>query len=317
MKKLEIIRNIIGVILILGIVAFVYVGNYFYNVALNPKISKDAVFESNKNDTVIEVDAKITKDASNWLEEKSNYIDSYVASKDGLKLHGYKIINPGSTKWAIVVHGYMAEGKKMSSTAKEFYDMGYNVIVPDLRGHGLSEGDYIGMGWKDRLDIIEWINSILSTKKDDNIVLYGVSMGAATVMMTSGEELPSNVKAIIEDCGYTSTWDEFSYQLKSMYNLPEFPVLNAASAITKIRAGYYLSDGSAIDQVAKSKVPMLFIHGDKDEFVPSYMLDQVYDAANCEKQKLVIKGAGHTEASKKDPQTYWSTVSGFINKYIK
>ena len=107
------------------------------------------------------------------------------------------------------------------------------------------------MGWDDRLDIIDWINTILEYNPNAEIVLHGVSMGAATVSMVSGEDLPSNVKAIVADCGYTSVWDEFAYQLDDLFSLPEFPILNVSSLVAKVRAGYFLGEASTLKQVAK------------------------------------------------------------------
>jgi hypothetical protein len=172
------------------------------------------------------------------------------------------------------------------------------------------------MGWPDRLDVISWINYINEKSSDCKIILYGVSMGAATVMMTTGEELPSNVKLAIEDSGYTSVWDELEYQMKKIFDLNSFPFLNVASIITKIRAGYNFKEASSVEQLKKSVTPTLFIQGDSDEFVPSYMLDINYEAANCEKEKLVVEGAGHIGSSKIAPDLYWETIDNFIAKYI-
>ncbi len=145
-----------------------------------------------------------------------------------------------SDKTVIVAHGYMGNAETMANYAKMFHDLGYNVLVPDARGHGRSEGDYIGFGWPERKDYVQWIDKIIAeTGQSQQIVLYGVSMGAATVMMTSGEKLPNNVKAIIEDCGYSSVDEELAYQLKDMFNLPSFPLIQVTSLITKIRAGYF------------------------------------------------------------------------------
>ena len=311
MKIKKFLILFITLIIFIGIIALGFTGNYFYNLALNPDTPKDMIFGESEDDST-EVSS-----TNSWLLNHSKYTDEYITSFDNLKLHSYKLLNENpSNKWAIVVHGYTSEGLKMSSYAKNFYNAGYNIIVPDLRAHGLSEGNYIGMGWDDRFDIISWINYVLNENSNSEIVLFGVSMGASTVAMTSGEELPSNIKAIIADCGYTSVWNEFSYQLDSLFSLPEFPVMNVSSLVSKIRAGYSLKEASAIEQVKKSKTPILYIHGDKDDFVPTYMVDELYNATTSPKEKLIIKGAGHALSSSVDPYNYWNTVFNFINKYI-
>lgn len=310
-KKIILTISILLLVVILGVGGLV--GNYFYNLALNPFTSKDMIFGDDDDDTSLEVEADV-----NWLLEDSNYIDTYITSSDNLKLHAYEVKNENKTdKWAIVVHGYTSEGKLLSSKAKHLYNMGYNVLVPDLRSHGTSEGNYIGMGWHDRLDIIDWINYIVKNNPNSEIALHGTSMGSATVLMVSGEKLPSNVKAIVADCGYTSVYDEFSYQLKQLFNLPAFPIMNFSDVVTHIRAGYCLNDASAINQVKKSTTPILYIHGDKDDFVPYYMMDELYNATNSEKEKLTIEGGEHANSDLVNPKLYWSTVNSFLEKYIE
>ncbi len=323
MKKYKkVIIGLLTVIVLVLIIGLGFGSNYLYNLALNPDTPKDFIFNADHNASAEDVNQEetsgtVTIDDTTWFLEESNYEDFYVTSKDGLKLHNYLLPNNSTDKWIIAVHGYTSEGKLMAPYARKFYDMGYNVILPDLRGHGLSEGDYIGMGWDERFDIIDLIQYIVDDNEDSQIVLFGVSMGASTVMNVSGEELPSNVKAIIEDCGYTSAWDEFSYQLKELFGLPAFPMMHTASLIGKIRAGYWLGEASAIDQVKNSKTPMLFIHGDSDTFVPSHMLDELYSATKVEKEKLIIAGAGHAKSKDVDPELYWSTIIDFINRYVK
>ena len=310
-KKIILTISILLLVVILGVGGLV--GNYFYNLALNPFTSKDMIFGDDDDDTSLEVEADV-----NWLIKDSNYIDTYITSSDNLKLHSYEVKNENKTdKWAIVVHGYTSEGKLLSSKAKHLYNMGYNVLVPDLRSHGTSEGNYIGMGWHDRLDIIDWINYIVKNNPNSEIALHGTSMGSATVLMVSGEKLPSNVKAIVADCGYTSVYDEFSYQLKQLFNLPAFPIMNFSDVVTHIRAGYCLNDASAINQVKKSTTPILYIHGDKDDFVPYYMMDELYNATNSEKEKLTIEGGEHANSDLVNPKLYWSTVNSFLEKYIE
>lgn len=317
-KKIAIAVLTIATITIIGLI---FMGNYFYDLAVNSKTSKDFLFDSEhlgpadtSGNLSSEADSK--KLALEWAEK--HYTQYTIESFDNLKLNGYYFDNQkASHKYIIVVHGYMGKALDMIFSIKRFYKEGYSVLAPDCRGSGESEGDYIGMGWDDRLDILKWIDLIVTNDPEAEIVLYGVSMGGATVMMVSGEEsLPSNVKSIVEDCGYTSASDIFTYQLKDLFNLPKFPIIPAASLVTKVRAGYYLEEASALKQVAKSKTPIYFIHGDKDEFVPFSMLDTLYKAANSPKEKYVVKGAGHGFASSVDGDTYWDNVFHFINKYM-
>lgn len=304
-KKITI--SIFIVLLTLFIGGSSLVGVLFYNLALNANYSKDIIYAEYNDENL--------NDAQKWLEEKSNYSDKYIESYDKLQLHSY-VVSQNSNKWAIVVHGYGGSGKLMSDKSKYFYDMGYNVLIPDLRGHGKSEGDYIGMGWKDRLDIISWINFIIKENPNAEIVLHGTSMGAATVLMTSGENLPSNVKAIVADCAYTSAWDEFSYQLETYLKVPSSYILNVTNMVTKLKAGYSLKEASALECVKKATVPILYIHGDKDKFVPYSMMDKLYDATISPKEKLTIEGGEHANSDLVSPFLYWLTVEDFLNQYV-
>ncbi|MGG4560912.1 alpha/beta hydrolase [Bacillus toyonensis] len=317
MKKIGMITI---VVLVLLTIAYMLVGNYFYNYALNAKQEKEFLQDNphlaetvNASGDVLATNEK--KNADFVSKYKPNTLT--IRSFDKLNLKGYEYMNESSShKWAIVVHGYNGRASEMTKYIRNFYERGYNVIAPDLRGHGNSEGDYVGMGWHDRKDVLLWIQQILKKDPNAEIALYGISMGGATVMMTSGEDLPSNVKVIIEDCGYSTVSDEFTYQLKDLFHLPKFPVMNAANTVTKLRAGYDLEEASAVKQVEKSKAPMLFIHGNADTFVPFEMLDQVYNAAKVEKEKLIVPGAGHGAAEKVDSNKYWNTVWKFVEKYI-
>lgn len=304
-KKITISIFIILLTLFIGVSSLV--GVLFYNLALNANYSKDIIYAEYNDENL--------NDAQKWLEEKSNYSDKYIESYDKLQLHSY-VVSQNSNKWAIVVHGYGGSGKLMSDKSKYFYDMGYNVLIPDLRGHGKSEGDYIGMGWKDRLDIISWINFIIKENPNAEIVLHGTSMGAATVLMTSGENLPSNVKAIVADCAYTSAWDEFSYQLETYLKVPSSYILNVTNMVTKLKAGYSLKEASALECVKKATVPILYIHGDKDKFVPYSMMDKLYDATISPKEKLTIEGGEHANSDLVSPFLYWLTVEDFLNQYV-
>ena len=200
----------------------------------------------------------------------------------------------------------------MNFYAEQFYDMGYSVLLPDARAHGKSEGRYIGMGWPERKDNLLWIDEIIKLNSKAKIGLFGVSMGGATVVNLAGEALPEQVVLAIEDCGYASVYEQFSVQMKSLFNLPAFPMLDIASLVAYAKSGVNLLEADSTKQAAKIKIPTLFIHGSEDKFVPFEMLDKLYNAANCKKEKLVIEGAGHAQSSSRDPQLYWTTVVRFI-----
>ncbi|WP_413366272.1 alpha/beta hydrolase [Lysinibacillus sp. 3P01SB] len=318
-KKLTII---LGIVIVLLIGAYFAVGNYFYNFALNADDEKEFL-EGNEHledslliDEQLEAEATAADEAF-LVEHKMETISITSNDELKLKLAGYVYEQESKvSEWVMVAHGYTSSAEGMTRYIRHFYEQGYNVLAVDLRGHGNSEGDYIGMGWHDRLDMVEWIDEVIQRDAQAEIALFGISMGGATVMMTAGEELPDNVKVIVEDCGYASVSDVFIYQLDDLFGLPEFPVIQAANTVTKIRAGYDLYEASAVEQLKKSELPILFIHGDKDTFVPFEMLDDVYNAAAGEKEQLIIEGAGHGEAVKVKPDVYWQAVDRFMGEYL-
>lgn len=315
-KRIKIFLIVLGVAFILLVTGGFYAGNTLYNLALNPNTDKSTVInaEHNSMETIKDNDYEGREKARKWYE--NTVVEDYsLISRDNLNLHALAITQPGNL-WVIICHGYSGQAANNSTSAYHFYEKGYNVLMPDARGHGQSEGDYIGMGWDDRLDIVDWIDQILETNPDAQIVLYGVSMGAATVMMVSGEDLPQNVKAIVEDCGYSSVWGEFSYQLKMLFQLPDKPIMNFASFVTKLRAGWWLEDGDAIEQLHKNKTPIMFIHGNADTFVPSIMLDEVYEATEVPKEKLLVENAGHGGSAGVLGEKYWDAVFHFIHQYV-
>lgn len=295
--------------------SYLAVGNFFYEYALKTK-KKKLVEE---NDPTGKESLTETDLANLAFLEKHPPREKHLVSKDkrALKLHASFYPQAKAThQWAIVVHGYTSHNREMTQWTRGFFEKGLNVLTPDLRGHGTSDGDYIGMGWHDRMDILSWVNTIIAEDSEAEIILFGVSMGGATVMMVAGEDLPENVKVIVEDCGYTSARSVLSYQLKEQFNLPEFPAMQAVNTVAKIRAGYYLFEASAVKQLSKAKVPILFIHGEEDTFVPYQMMDDLYAAARTEKEKLTIPGAEHAEAVNVDPELYWNTIWKFAGRFM-
>lgn len=306
----------IAIIIIVLVVAIVLVSLYFYQVAI---ARSDKDFLNGNPDLEVSATVDVTNDRhEKWWVEQAFQIWS-LTSEDGLRLHAYYLAAEKPTRATVILaHGYSGQAGNMASLAQMYSEkLGFNVLLPDARGHGRSEGGYIGFGWQERKDYLGWIQQVLEKNGEQSeIVLHGISMGGATVMMTSGEDLPRQVKAIIEDCGYTSVKDQLTYQLGRMYKLPSFPLLHSTSLLTKLRAGYSFGEASAVKQVQKSKTPILFIHGDADLFVPFDMVITLYSNGPAEKELLIVPGAGHGLARQTDPNRYDETVLRFLEKYM-
>ncbi|MCR5680347.1 MAG: alpha/beta hydrolase [Prevotella sp.] len=236
--------------------------------------------------------------------------DTFLTMPSGERHHAY-YVSTGSHRTAIVVHGWRGSAIKFFYLARMYEQLfGYNVVIPDLHAHGLSQGTAIGMGWPDRFDMLRWMEAF----RTDTMVVHGVSMGAATTMMLSAERMPDGVRDIrfVEDCGYTNVWDEFATQMNDMFGLPPFPVMYTSSLLCKWRHGWSFGEASAIEQVSRCPHPMLFIHGDADTFVPTAMVYRLYQAKPSQKELWVVKGAAHALAYSVDPTEYARRVARFI-----
>lgn len=239
-------------------------------------------------------------------------------SFDGLKLHATYVpaINDKTGKKRVVIcfHGYTSQGMKDFIGLSYYYlQNGYGMLHPDARAHGSSEGDYIGFGCLDRHDAMVWIKWVIEKCGEDvEILLHGISMGGATVLMVSGLELPPQVKGIISDCAFTSPKEVFTHVLKNMYHLPPFPIMPASEVINKKLAGYGMDECNAKREVTKTQIPVLFIHGSGDTFVPCSMCHEIYDCCQAPKKKLIIEGAAHAESYFKDMPAYEEAMNEFL-----
>lgn len=292
-------------------------GAVFFRIALgskkreDPKVPcKGSLFERNADNINL-------INGYNWFDNTEHEEILIPSREKNIKLHGHYFEGTEKNLWAIVIHGWTNINREMSGYAMEYHKRGYNVIIPDLRGHGNSESNYVSMGWLDRLDIVTWINYIVSNNPDAQIVLHGVSMGSATTMMTTGENLPANVVCAVSDCGFTSVYDIFEDQAIRKYKIPPKLVMPPASLVNKLVNGFTFKEASSVEQLKKSKTPTLFLHGDKDDFVLPENLDKVYAACAAEKEKYIVKGAEHAVSSHWFHEEYWDVVDKFLAKYVK
>ena len=258
------------------------------------------------------------------LEHSHALRDTSITIEDRGKLAALYLRSDSATNHvAVLLHGYNDRAESMLHIAYIYHhEMGYNVLLPHFYGHGDSEGDHIDMGWRDRFDMLRWMQVANDMFKGDStqtqMVVHGISMGGATTMCISGEECPDYVKCFVEDCGYTSVWDEFGGELKNQFGLPSFPLMNLTSTLCKLRYGWTFGEASPLKQVKKASLPMLFIHGDKDTFVPYSMLDRLYNAKTVGyKEKYIAHGTKHARAYTDHPEEYTQRVKSFVNRFIK
>ena len=182
----------------------------FYDMAVVPKKKTQKEIDDNLMDSK----------ALRWVRNEPTREDLYIDSIDELKLHAHFIkAKEESHKYAIVIHGVNSDAEYMGNYAEHYHNMGINVLLPDNRGFGLSEGDYTGYGYFDRFDILEWIYHIIKTDKDARILIHGVSMGAAITLMTTGEKLPENVVFAVADSSYTNLYEEFGDVYRKKKNI--------------------------------------------------------------------------------------------------
>ena len=239
-----------------------------------------------------------------------------LTAPDGAKLVG-RILVPEKSNGRLIIACHGARSSGLGEFAFMGFDLhksGYTLVLPDHRGCGESDGKFLGYGTHESRDTLLWLDLAKKRFPDLNIYLLGVSMGGAAVLMMSPEAKSNGIKAIVADCPYTSAWEEFSYQLKTSFHLPEFPVLHICDLYSRIFAGYSFKAASPREAVKKASVPILFIHGTADEFVPCFMQDELYNDCAGEKYKLAVKGAVHARSYYKSPKEYFSAVEEFFNK---
>lgn len=256
------------------------------------------------------------------LRQTGAFRDTFVVMPSGERHHAYVVMQKRqkstdddrteitNRRTAIIVHGWRDQGIGMLQIARLYERMGWNIVVPDLHAHGLSEGEAIGMGWQERWDVTHWMRLF----RADTMVVHGISMGAATTMNVSGCPMPEGIRSIkfVEDCGYTSVWDEFVYELDEEFGLPAFPLLYTTSLLCQWKYGWSFTEAAPLQQLAHSPHPMLFIHGDDDHFVPSWMVHPLYKAKKGKKALWVTSGVQHALSYKTYPEQYTRRIKEFV-----
>lgn len=300
------IWSVILWILLIAIIVLFMIGEFFclYSMSRNFKkgiihTTRNRIYESQDVD---------------WF--KKHVKETEMTSSLGVREVGYIFEHEEPNEyWMVVVHGYSSQALNMSNYIKGFYNLGYNVLAPDLMGMGKSEGTFVGMGGYDADDVILWIKKLNEAHPNCKIGLMGASMGAATVMNMVGKELPDNVEFFIEDSGYTNLYDQVRHQLRTIYHMDYPPVVFFANLMVKFKYGYNLKEVDAEPGLQKTNLPGLVLHGKEDDFVPTFFADRAYENIGSEKDFKMFDECRHIRAEHQRREEYWDTVTSFLKKH--
>ena len=278
------------------------------------------------DDEALERLAERSPQAVAWVDSvrHSGALHDTVVNIDGVDNHAIYVGAAQPTgRTALLVHGYHDCAMSMLDVASIYHrDMGCNVLLPDLPAHGHTPGDYVGMGWTECDAVKRWIDVAAARfgRDDDEprIVLHGVSMGASLVMNLAGDTLPASVRCVVEDCGYSSVWDEFAYQLDQEFSLPPFPLLYTTSMLSSVKLGWRFGEASSEAALRHATLPVLMIHGSADDFVPTAMVYRLHDAYRGPACSLwVVPGVDHARSFSTYPQEYASRVAQFVAPWMR
>lgn len=241
-----------------------------------------------------------------------------LTSVDGLKLRGRYYHRQDGAPLVIFFHGYHGnfyrDGNGIYSYSKR---NGINLLLASQRSQGISEGKSITFGIMERHDCKSWVEYAINRfGADVKIDLFGLSMGAATVMMAADVGLPDNVKGILTDCGFSSPKEILCAVMDGM-KLPSKLMYPLAKLGAKWFGHFNLEEASAYESMKKCKLPVLFVHNDGDDFVPFWMSEKCYEACASEDKKFVrVKGVGHGLSWCLEPEKYQSAMVEFFEKTL-
>ncbi|MFT5875374.1 MAG: fermentation-respiration switch protein FrsA (DUF1100 family) [Clostridium sp.] len=294
--------KVLFIIAILIIIAIFIIGWHFSSMIIYPKVQKyDYTYDYEVEKGEIEVEL------FNKLKKQEVYLDSQY----GYKIHGFFFPNNSSKKIIILCHGITWSLYGCVKYMDMFLKRGFSVFIYDHRNHGLSGGCNTSFGYYEKFDLkkcTDWIYNKLG--KDIVVGLHGESMGAGTVLQNIA--IDDRIKFCIDDCGYSDAQDLFKHRLAKDYNIKKLPVVRLASKISKMRVGWDFRDVSPITTLAEIEIPILFIHGEKDDYVPTFMCKQMYSVKKGYKDIYIAPNAGHAEAYLKNKDEYEKKVDSFL-----
>ncbi len=266
-------------------------------------IPKDKVYEPFRDDIVM------------WTQKmrEQSHTEAEIRSKDGLTLRARFYECEKGAPIELMMHGYRSNAERdLSGGVFRAMKLGHSALVPDHRGSGRSDGHVITFGAKESDDCLLWVDYILKNiDPDAKIILTGISMGAATVLVTAAKELPENVIGVIADCGYTSAEAIIKKVMRDM-KLPVFLLYPFVVLGARIFGGFDIKKASPIEAMKQCRVPVIFFHGDTDDFVPHSMSVENFEACIARKHLVTVKGAGHGLSYLVEPERYREELKNFF-----
>ncbi len=260
---------------------------------------------------------QLIQNSKQWLSEH-HAKDAYITGNDGVRLHALWIPAHNAKGTILLAHGYRSSMFfDFGSVFEVYHNLQMNILLPDQRCHGESQGKYITFGVKESQDMQKWIDYHNSELGNFQMIVSGISMGAATIMYLADQVLPKNVKGMIVDCGFTSPAAIISHVFTSTVHLPAVPFIWIADLFARVFAGFSFYQKDSRKTLANSRLPVLMIHGKADDFVPAYMSQQGYDACTSEKKLFMVENAEHGTSYWEEPEQYRQHVIAFLNKHLE
>lgn len=251
-----------------------------------------------------------------WLKDHGAQ-DVYTCAMDGVRLHGLWIPVENSRGTVLMAHGYRSTMLLDFHLAFElFHQLGLNILVPEQRTHGQSGGKFITFGVKESRDMQQWIRYSNRNLSLQPMILYGISMGASTMLYLADRKLPENVKGIIADCGFTSPKEIIASVYRSVLRLPAGLSVWVAGLLAKVIAGFGFRECDTRKSLRNSRLPILLIHGEADSFVPCDMSVQAHEACRNSKHLLLVPEAEHGLSFLADAFHYTEAVIDFLKENI-
>ncbi len=294
---------------------FVIKYHILMNLALNARTRN---FLSPKKEEKIpvrerEIRRQIQEDGE-WLESLPRE-DVEILSQDGLRLVGHYIYAQGQTRrLAVLFHGWRGSWTgDFGSIGRWLREIGCDLLLVEQRGQGASEGKYMGFGVLERRDVSQWMR-YLERERHNMLPVYlgGVSMGAATVLMAAGDELPDFVQGVLADCGFTSPYEMLYEVGRKSLRMREHPAMDYVNRIVRLHAHFGIKEYSTPESLRKTRLPVFFVHGLADDFVPCRMSQKAYEACASRKELLLVEGAGHVRSFFYDNENYRRRVESFF-----